>query len=404
MENSIDIERKIQEIELTKDKLDSVLSLHKYSKNIGRNNYIVETNSLQKSENIKFCDIIYKKFLTSIIKQNSNCLTAFQYTANSICQNNRKMVIDKLLNNNIDGCDLDCILFSNNSSSILNVFILAKTLGITTVYIVLPAYSCVSTYSKMLNFNLRFIKLSCKNFKIEAKDLYSIEENSLVVVTSPVLFTGELLNNESLQLLNSLIPDFEKRHIYVLFDESLSLNKNRLANKLIDVSSNTIFIYSPYKNININGFLKFSAVLSKKQTIDAIYKNAECFAAAFVNQNYLAKSVEFFLSTYYDMLYTRLIKYSEETFIQLKSLCTMYDKTTMPDMFNCTMTSICIDKDIKMTYELSKKMLVKHKLALYPSSCEILNTNKFYFRINLLLDKTDVIYNAKQIIQHVIDL
>ncbi len=148
-----------------------------------------------------------------------------------------------------------CIVFPNNTISIVNICNLLRAKNLTKVAILQPAYFSIE-------FCLDTYHISHYSFCVMRENgYYSVPIEKIInsgcktiFLTSPIYSTGIYYSPSEILKIEQLLNN----GFLVVADESFCLNGNELISRLYDYN-NFIGIYSPHKSIGING-LKFSIV------------------------------------------------------------------------------------------------------------------------------------------------
>lgn len=158
----------------------------------------------------------------------------------------------------------------SSSYSVVAILQLLKAGGICHLGIVAPYYYSVRPVAADLGLNVEILEQDAvREFQGEA-----------LWLTSPVYGTGEAFTAEFKETLKQL---HRKRHIALVFDESLALPGTELCREFpIDLS--TFFIYSPHKAISVNA-VKFSCAVFEWDYRDSADNRQDMYVGALSNSN-----------------------------------------------------------------------------------------------------------------------
>lgn len=316
-----------------------------------------------------------------------------------------KKFYDKLQINNINA---DCLSYQNNSTAFLMLLLKLKNMDCQCLYIIQPSYFIVYQYCQLIglkyeNINLIFDNQS-KTYKLPYS-IYDIDDNSAIWITSPILFTNQMLTIDDINALHHFISTH--LNITFIFDESLALHHNRLFNK-ITLLDNTFFIYSMYKSIGINGLLKNAYVLSTLDSISNIKNENDLFEyyqTKYLKIDNIINSIEFFNSTYYDSIYDRSVRHIDFNLNLMQKYVSQYKFIYVHSDVNsqyCLMYAF-------MKYSIDDafyfKIIENTKTTIIPAFDKnvLKNNSVVYFRINLLQETNKLLMHLQKIISFLIN-
>lgn len=316
-----------------------------------------------------------------------------------------KKFYDKLQINNINA---DCLSYQNNSTAFLMLLLKLKNMDCQCLYIIQPSYFIVYQYCQLIglkyeNINLIFDNQS-KIYKLPYS-IYDIDDNSAIWITSPILFTNQMLTIDDINALHHFISTH--LNITFIFDESLALHHNRLFNK-ITLLDNTFFIYSMYKSIGINGLLKNAYVLSTFDSISNIKNENDLFEyyqTKYLKIDNIINSIEFFNSTYYDSIYDRSVRHIDFNLNLMQKYVSQYKFIYVHSNVNsqyCLMYAF-------MKYSIDDafyfKIIENTKTTIIPAFDKnvLKNNSVVYFRINLLQETNKLLMHLQKIISFLIN-
>lgn len=316
-----------------------------------------------------------------------------------------KKFYDKLQINNINA---DCLSYQNNSTAFLMLLLKLKNMDCQCLYIIQPSYFIVYQYCQLIglkyeNINLIFDNQS-KTYKLPYS-IYDIDDNSAIWITSPILFTNQMLTIDDINALHHFISTH--LNITFIFDESLALHHNRLFNK-ITLLDNTFFIYSMYKSIGINGLLKNAYVLSTFDSISNIKNENDLFEyyqTKYLKIDNIINSIEFFNSTYYDSIYDRSVRHIDFNLNLMQKYVSQYKFIYVHSDVNsqyCLMYAF-------MKYSIDDafyfKIIENTKTTIIPAFDKnvLKNNSVVYFRINLLQETNKLLMHLQKIISFLIN-
>lgn len=317
--------------------------------------------------------------------KNISCISDHLHIKNLLL---RKVVISN--KNNIN--ELDLLATPDGTSSMQLLFYMMSINHVKKLCIVSPSYYLVETYCKIYNIKYDLIWLNeSNNFLIPINDI--IKNNyDAVWITSPLFGTSIGFNIPNINRIQFLI----NQSLYCFFDESMYDYRHELIQHL-SLSQKSFFIYSPHKAISINNGLKFSIVISTKESI----KNLQSF-------HYFCPSIIFdykhniginhFLHVNYDLCWNMYKTYFEANLVQIKKFISNNDnikllQASYPHSHTGYVT-IIITKPIINIYNVIEKIIKYSGYAIIPSDEHYYGvTSYFSFRVNVLLNK-DVILDG----------
>ena len=335
-----------------------------------------------------------------------NAKLLFNYgsgTDNKLIDN--KKFYDKLQINNINA---DCLSYQNSSMAILTLLLKLKTIDCQCLYIIQPSYFIVYQYCQLIGLKYKKINLifdnQSKTYKLPFS-IYDIDDNSAIWITSPILFTNQMLTIDDVNALHYFISTH--LNITFIFDESLALHHNRLFNK-ITLLDNTFFIYSMYKSIGINGLLKNSYVLSTLDSISNIKNENDLFEyyqTKYLKIDNIINSIEFFNSAYYDSIYDYYFKHIDFNLNLIQKYVSQYKFIYIHNDVNSQYCLMYVFMKYSIDDAFYFKIIKNTKTAVFPAFDKniLKNNSVVYFRINLLQETNNLLMHLQKLIYFLIN-
>ena len=203
--------------------------------------------------------------------------------------------------------------------------------------------------------------------------------------TSPVNSCG-LYFNERVQNGIQKLLDAGK---LVILDESLCINGRELC-RTFGAQENLLYIYSPHKTMGIQG-IKFSVIVVHKKFYEDIDSLSDGYGGSLnysCQQGYLH-----FVSDNFDTCLAVYNRFWQENLSAVRSLLASYPFASLsPDVCG-HYAMIFIDRalDDRTVVDAMKHLMKEQGYFAYPGSMQGFDAKKrFCFRINLLLNKTDL--------------
>lgn len=155
----------------------------------------------------------------------------------------------------------DCLFVHAGTNAMLLVIWWLKSLNVTRVMILCPAYFPVFYDSEIMDlpYVSLFMRRDRGRWELPREEITSVVGETLgrtaVWVTNPVYCTGNYLSESDVGFLDSLLAG----GVTVVGDECLAVNGRELGRRL-GHSERFLGIYSPHKSVSINA-VKFAAVV-----------------------------------------------------------------------------------------------------------------------------------------------
>lgn len=154
-----------------------------------------------------------------------------------------------------------CFLVPAGTNAMLLAIWWLKSLDITRVIVLCPAYFPVFYSSKMIGLphTKIYIRRHLGKWQLPQEEIIeavrAAKSKTAVWITNPVFCAGEYLSEEDREFLESLL----QKGVIVIADECLAISGQELCRKLSG-SEHFLGIYSPHKSVCINA-VKFAALV-----------------------------------------------------------------------------------------------------------------------------------------------
>ena len=185
----------------------------------------------------------------------------------------------------------------------------------------------------------------------------------------------------------------------VVLDESLCINGRELS-RTFGVQENLIYIYSPHKSLGFQG-IKFSALVVNRKYYDAINCLNDSFSGS-LNQACL-QGVMHFASHNFDECQAVYNKFWQENFSAIRRIMASYAFASVsPETFG-HYAMIFVDRSLDDRYfvDSMKRLMKEQGYFIYPGTMQCFDSNQnFCFRINLLLNKSDLEQGLKAVLDY----
>lgn len=308
----------------------------------------------------------------------------------------RNSCINKIVGDKIE--DKMCLFLGNSTLSILNTLNFLKQMGCNHILIINPSYFSVFEACKTLEISYEigaFLRID-NEYIIDSNEILS-KNFDAILITSPIYSTSVPISNNIIELINELT----KKEIYVVLDESLSVNGYELIRKTAS-SPYIIGIYSPHKSMFCNNN-KFSAIICSKKYDDLLEQWIDVLNGSLSSSN--QQAIYHFLSDNFNECNNFAINYfnkNKKLVIDLLNsyeYC-LYDKSAIGPYMTIYLSNV----DVKEIYsiEFLKNIIHSTGVSFYPGVLNgIIIEGIANFRINLSLSTNELIYSLKQLLDFI---
>lgn len=293
--------------------------------------------------------------------------------------------------------DKASVLFPSSTLSIVNLVNFLQKKNAKNICILQPSYFSVEPCLQAFGLNPHNEELEYidNKFYIPMDKLLQRKYDA-VWITSPIFCTNIIINESEISKLNYLLEN----KIYLICDESLSTDKNRVCPSLIQ-NEYLFGIYSPHKVLGTNA-LKFSCIIMNQEHQDFFNMWSDLFSGGMPLSSQVA--IKHFLTTNYDIVLQKGLTYIHQTYIKLKEL--LYDHK---DYCSFTPKSGLYVTIIirKIPYELSthhhfiKSLIENTCVSLLPGYLEgFYEKFGFCFRVNLTLNQAPLLLSVNKVLSY----
>lgn len=290
-----------------------------------------------------------------------------------------------------------CIIFPNNSLSIVNICNLLKKMHLKRVGILYPAYfsiaSCMSTYGiTCIPF---FITRHNHKYIIPQVEILDAKLDALWI-TSPIYSTGTSYSLENIKIIETLL----KKNSIIIADESFCTKNQELARRFAKYK-NFIGIYSPHKAISFNSY-KFSAILCDNCYEDFFDQWLDVFSGNLPQTTIAA--IHHYLSNNYNECYQSFESFIQCAYSDVISILKKFSNIETDDIINGNLMTLYIKhlkyEDTKDLNTINKIIENTHTL-FYPGYLNGFSKDMgFCFRINLALYNPDFLASLERLLRY----
>ena len=185
----------------------------------------------------------------------------------------------------------------------------------------------------------------------------------------------------------------------VILDESLTVNSKELA-RTFGVQENLIYIYSPHKSLGLQG-IKFSALVADKKYYDEINNLIDSFGGSL---NYSCQQgVSHFVSKNFDECLSIYNQFWQENFSAVRKILASYSFASVPQEIYGHYAIIFVDGTIddRAFVDAMRNLMKEKGYFVYPGSMQGFGSKQcFCFRINLLLNRSDLEQGLKAVLDY----
>lgn len=295
--------------------------------------------------------------------------------------------------------DESCLFFSNSTTTIVNVSnFLQKCELVESVCVIQPSYFTVEPTLSSFGINVHSISLNFRNRKFHIP-LHEIIKTGYdaVWVTSPIFCTSTYFDDKEIYKIQTLLDN----GVFVIIDESLCIEGRSIRNKL-HRTENLLTLHSPHKVISVNA-IKFSALICNMKYEYFFHNWSDLFAGGLAKSSRMA--IDHFLSDNYleclkvHISYTNRIK-KEVCKILLCDDNSIFFSHEIGQYITIYMPKVPYQESTKGDF--IKDIIYDTKISLLPGYLEgFFDEFGFCFRVNLTLNKNDLIYGIKKVICYI---
>lgn len=336
----------------------------------------------------------YNKLLMSklempVLFEPLNYLYSYEFEKES-----HKKVEEKLIGETHNECS---VFFANSTIAIVNICNFLQKNRLKNVCVLQPSYFTVGPCMESFGLNVNYISLINQNgkFIIPIKQVLSYEFD-VVWITSPVFCASTYFDEEEIKKIQYLL----NQNIFIVCDESLSIPKYNLRQKL--VNTDKLFnIYSPHKVISTNT-IKFSCLICCKKYEDFFDQWTDLFSGGLSNSTKIA--IEHFLSSNYVDCLNLHVDYTNEiknVIAELLRTNVNYRDIFYSHSVGQYMTVFCpfVPYIESTKQDFIKELIYKTEVSILPGYLEgFLEEFGFCFRINLTLNKSTIIPSLNKVL------
>ena len=183
----------------------------------------------------------------------------------------------------------------------------------------------------------------------------------------------------------------------VILDESLCINGRELS-RTFGIQENLIYIYSPHKALGIQG-IKFSVLVAHKKFYDDIDSLGDSYGGSL---NYSCQQGYFhFISPNFDECMTVYNKFWQKNLSAARQVLASYSFASLSAETYGHYAMIFIDStlDDRCFVDAMKQLMREKGYFVYPGVMQCFDPkHHFCFRINLLLNRTDLEHGLKAVL------
>ena len=183
----------------------------------------------------------------------------------------------------------------------------------------------------------------------------------------------------------------------VILDESLCINGRELS-RTFGIQENLIYIYSPHKALGIQG-IKFSVLVAHKKFCDDIDSLGDSYGGSL---NYSCQQGYFhFISPNFDDCMTVYNKFWQKNLSAARQVLASYSFASLSAETYGHYAMIFIDStlDDRCFVDAMKQLMREKGYFVYPGVMQCFDPkHHFCFRINLLLNRTDLEHGLKAVL------
>ena len=183
----------------------------------------------------------------------------------------------------------------------------------------------------------------------------------------------------------------------VILDESLCINGRELS-RTFGIQENLIYIYSPHKALGIQG-IKFSVLVAHKKFYDDIDSLGDSYGGSL---NYSCQQGYFhFISPNFDECMTVFTKFWQKNLSAARQVLASYSFASLSAETYGHYAMIFIDStlDDRCFVDAMKQLMREKGYFVYPGVMQCFDPkHHFCFRINLLLNRTDLEHGLKAVL------
>ena len=310
----------------------------------------------------------------------------------------REKCIKKLTGKNAN--NKMCLFLGNSTLSIINVINFLKYNGCKKLLIINPSYFSVVEACKIfgLSYEIRNFSRVDDEYIIDPKIIFK-EDYNAIWITSPIYSTSVKLSDNIIRLINSIT----KNKIFVVLDESTSVNGNEAIRKA-DFNQYLLGIYSPHKSIFCNSN-KFSSIICSKKYDDFFEQWVDVLNGSLSSSN--QQAINHFISDNFDKCNNYAIGYFNMVKRSIIGLLEMYPSCYWDNSIVGPYMSVYIrNVDINKIYSIDfiKKLINDTGVSFYPGFLNGISIpNTLNFRINLSLSVNQAVYSLKQLLDFIFE-
>ncbi|MBP5247367.1 MAG: hypothetical protein J6Z31_05850 [Fibrobacter sp.] len=184
---------------------------------------------------------------------------------------------------------------------------------------------------------------------------------------------------------------------WVVLDESLCVNGMELA-RTFGIQEKLLYVYSPHKALGLQG-IKFSTVVAKQDYYDEIDSLKDCYGGSLNAAS--QQGTSHFISKNFDECCQIYNGFWHENLVAVKQVLSAYDFAHFSEEMFGHYIMIFFDRSVncKCFVEAMKQRMCKLGYSIYPGDMQGFDSSKkFCFRVNLLLNREDLVKGLSAIL------
>lgn len=288
-----------------------------------------------------------------------------------------------------------CIIFPNNSLSIVNICNLLHKMQYKKIGILNPAYfsidACLRTYN--LHSIPFYITRQQGKYIIPFKEITSAKIDALWI-TSPIYSTGVPYDHDNMEIIEKIL----RSGILVIADESFCVKGQELICKYSQYK-NFLGIYSPHKSISFNSY-KFSTVICDNSYEDFFEQWLDVFCGNLPQTTIAA--IYHYLSDNYDACYQAFQVFIKHAHDEVISILKKYPNVEYDNLMYGNLMTLFINNlnyDQSRDIKFMNNVIQRTHALFYPGYLNGFSKEMgFCFRINLALYHPDFIAGLERLL------